>query len=106
MTRILVTGSTDGVGRATAEALLGDGHEVVVHARTTARLAAVQPLIDGGAEAIVVDLSRLGEVHDLVEQANALGPFDAVVHNAGVIQGAVLPVNVTAPYLMTALVPA
>jgi NAD(P)-dependent dehydrogenase (short-subunit alcohol dehydrogenase family) len=29
-----------------------------------------------------------------------------VVHNAGVMQGAVLPVNVTAPYLMTALVPA
>lgn len=32
MTRILVTGSTTGVGRATAAALLEDGHEVVVHA--------------------------------------------------------------------------
>ena len=41
MKRILITGSTDGVGRATAEALLGDGHQVVVHARTPARLAAV-----------------------------------------------------------------
>ena len=41
-------------------------------------------------------------MHDLVEQANSLGPFDAVVHNAGVMQGAVLPVNITAPYLMTA----
>jgi NAD(P)-dependent dehydrogenase (short-subunit alcohol dehydrogenase family) len=41
-------------------------------------------------------------VRDLVEQASSLGPFDAVVHNAGVMQGAVLPVNVTAPYLMTA----
>ena len=77
MKRILITGSTDGVGRATAEALLGDGHQVVVHARTTARLAAVRQLIDGGAEAIVGDLSSLDEVHDLVEQANSLGPFDA-----------------------------
>jgi NAD(P)-dependent dehydrogenase (short-subunit alcohol dehydrogenase family) len=102
MKRILITGSTDGVGRATAEALLDDCHQVVVHARTTARLAAVQQLIDGGAEAIVGDLSSLDEVHDLIEQANSLGPFDAVVHNAGVMQGAVLPVNVTAPYLMTA----
>src|SRR3954465_728428 len=106
MKPILITGSTDGVGQATAEALIGDGHRVVVHARTTARLAAVQHLIDRGAEAIVGDLSSLGEVHGLVEQANPLGPFDAVVHNAGVMQGAVLPVNVTAPYLMTALIPA
>jgi NAD(P)-dependent dehydrogenase (short-subunit alcohol dehydrogenase family) len=100
--RILVTGSTDGIGRATAEALLDDGHRVVVHARTTARLAAVQDLVDRGAEAVVGDLGRLDEVHDLVGQARALGPFDAVVHNAGVMRGAVLPVNVTAPYLMTA----
>jgi NAD(P)-dependent dehydrogenase (short-subunit alcohol dehydrogenase family) len=102
MKRILVTGSTDGIGRATADALLDDLNHVVVHARTTARLAAVQDLIDRGAEAIVGDLSDVREVHDLVEQANSLGPFDAVVHNAGVLHGAVLPVNVTAPYLMTA----
>jgi len=100
--RILITGSTDGVGRATADALLDDFHRVVMHARTTARLAAVQDLIDRGAEAIVGDLSDVHEVHDLIEQANSLGPFDAVVHNAGVLHGAVLPVNVTAPYLMTA----
>jgi len=102
MKRILITGSTDGVGRATAETLLDDRHQVVVHARTTARLAAVTHLIDRGAEAIVGDLSELDEVHDLVEQANSLGPLDAVIHNAGVLHGAVLPVNVTAPYLMTA----
>ncbi len=106
MARILVTGSTDGVGRNTAEALLGDGHRVVVHARTTARLSAVQGLLDRGAGAIVGDLADSDQVRGLVEQANAPGPFDAVVHNAGVMQGAVLPVNVTAPYLMTALVPA
>ena len=102
MKRILITGSTDGVGRATADALLDDLHHVVVHARTTARLAVVQDLIDRGAEAVIGDLSDLHEVRDLVAQANSLGPFDAVVHNAGVLHGAVLPVNVTAPYLMTA----
>ena len=32
MVRILVTGSTDGVGRATAASLLDDGYDVVVHA--------------------------------------------------------------------------
>ena len=102
MKRVLITGSTDGVGRSTAEALIDDGHHVVAHARTTARLSAVQHLIDRGAETIVGDLGELDEVRDLVEQANSLGPFDAVIHNAGVFRGAVLPVNVTAPYLMTA----
>ena len=106
MKRILITGSADGVGRNTAETLLGDGHRVVVHARTTARLAAAQDLVDRGADAVVGDLADLDQVHGLVEQANALGPFDTIIHNAGVMQGPVLPVNVTAPYLMTALIPA
>ncbi|MET7701039.1 SDR family NAD(P)-dependent oxidoreductase [Streptomyces sp. NPDC005485] len=103
MSRILVTGSTDGVGKATAEALLDEGHRVVVHARTTARLAAVQHLIDRGAEAIVGDFGHLDEVRDLVTQANSHGRFDAVIHNAGTMHGpSVLPVNVVAPYVLTA----
>lgn len=105
--KILVTGSTDGVGLATARELLDSGHHVVVHARTQSRLAAVQELLDDGAEAVVGDLGILDEVHDLVEQANALGPFNAVIHNAGTMDGsAVLPVNVVAPYVLTAGIPA
>jgi NAD(P)-dependent dehydrogenase (short-subunit alcohol dehydrogenase family) len=103
---ILVTGSTDGVGRNTAEALLAEGHRVAVHARTTARLANIQHLLERGAESVLGDLGDLDQVHGLVEQVNALGRFDAVVHNAGVMQGPVLTVNATAPYLMTALIPA
>ena len=106
MARILITGSTDGVGRNTAQALLDDAHQVVVHARTDARLHAVQDLLDRGAGSVVGDLSDLDQVRGLIEQANALDPIDAVIHNAGVMQGPVLPVNVTAPYLMTALIPA
>jgi NAD(P)-dependent dehydrogenase (short-subunit alcohol dehydrogenase family) len=37
MARILITGSADGLGRAAAETLLEDGHEVIVHARSTHR---------------------------------------------------------------------
>ena len=39
MARIVVTGSADGLGRAAAQNLLDDGHEVAVHARSMARLA-------------------------------------------------------------------
>ncbi|MDR6508373.1 SDR family NAD(P)-dependent oxidoreductase [Arthrobacter oryzae] len=103
MSRILVTGSSDGLGRAAAKALLDGGHVVVVHARTSGRLAAVQDLLDRGAQAIVGDLAKPDEMRGLAEQANALGRFEAVIHNAGVIGGPdLLPVNVVAPFVLTA----
>ena len=103
MTRVLATGSTDGIGRATAQRLMDQGHDVVVHARTPARLSAVQDLVDRGAGTVFGDLSHLTEVRELAQQANGLGRFDAVIHNAGTMDGPlVLPVNVVAPYVLTA----
>jgi short-subunit dehydrogenase len=40
VSRILITGSTDGLGRTAAGALMDDGHDVVPHARTRERAAA------------------------------------------------------------------
>jgi NAD(P)-dependent dehydrogenase (short-subunit alcohol dehydrogenase family) len=103
--RVFVTGSADGLGRAAARTLLDDGQEVIVHVRSMERLAAVRELVDGGAEAVVGDLSDLEETRDVAAQVNRLGRMDAVIHNAGVISGPhILPVNVVAPYLLTALV--
>ncbi len=103
MARILVTGSTDGLGRSTAEALLEDGHDVIVHARSEARREAVADLLDRGALCVVGDFARLDEVHEVADRALALGPIDVVVHNCGVWEGAdVLNVNVLAPYILTA----
>lgn len=107
MARILVTGSADGLGRATAASLLGDGHDVVVHARSKARLSALDDLLRRGAGHVVGDLAELDQVRDLAGQAEEYGHFDAVIHNAGVIGGpALVPVNVIAPYVLTALLPA
>src|SRR3954467_12981812 len=105
MSRILITGSADGLGRAAAETLLGDGHQVIVHARSAERLAAVEPLISRGASAVVGDLSEADQTPAIADQVNRLGPVDAVIHNAGVIRGPhILPVNAVAPYLLTALI--
>jgi NAD(P)-dependent dehydrogenase (short-subunit alcohol dehydrogenase family) len=105
MARIFITGSADGLGRAAAETLLGDGHAVVVHARSAERLAALSALIDRGASAVVGDLADLDQARTVADQVNRLGPLDAVIHNAGVLSGPlVLPVNVVAPYLLTALI--
>jgi NAD(P)-dependent dehydrogenase (short-subunit alcohol dehydrogenase family) len=102
--RIFVTGSADGLGRAAADTLLRAGHEVVVHARSSGRLGAVRELTDRGAAAVVGDLADAEEVGGVAEQVNQLGRMDAVIHNAGVYRSStVLPVNVVAPYLLTAL---
>jgi NAD(P)-dependent dehydrogenase (short-subunit alcohol dehydrogenase family) len=103
--RIFITGSADGLGRAAAQTLLEQGHEVVVHARDQERLTAVRDLIDRGAAAVAGDLSDLDETRGVADQVNRLGRMDAVIHNAGVYTGPlILPVNVVAPYLLTALI--
>lgn len=106
MSRILVTGSTDGLGRATALSLLDDGHDVVVHARNAARAEAVADLVDRGAALVVADLADRDAVLAAARDLAAGPPVDVVVHNAGVISGpSLVPVNVVAPYLFTALLP-
>jgi NAD(P)-dependent dehydrogenase (short-subunit alcohol dehydrogenase family) len=115
MSRVFVTGSTTGLGKATAAALLDDGHHVVVHARNTRRRGDVDDLVGRGADLVVGDLSIRTDVVSVADQVNSLGPLDAVVHNAGVYvdrdrvqtpdgHAQVLAVNVLAPYLLTALI--
>jgi NAD(P)-dependent dehydrogenase (short-subunit alcohol dehydrogenase family) len=61
MARVFITGSADGLGRAAAQTLLDDGHEVVIHARNSDRLTAADR--DAGGEASLRDdvpLERLG----------------------------------------------
>jgi NAD(P)-dependent dehydrogenase (short-subunit alcohol dehydrogenase family) len=105
MARVFITGSADGLGRAAAQTLHDQGHEVVVHVRNRDRLAAVRDLVDAGALAVVGDLSDLEGTRDVADQVNRLGAMDAVIHNAGVYTGPhILPVNVVAPYILTALI--
>ncbi|MFJ8942913.1 SDR family NAD(P)-dependent oxidoreductase [Streptomyces sp. NPDC102395] len=106
MSRILVTGSADGLGRAAADALLSDGHDVVVHARNERRAADLAALADRGAHLVVGDFADRDAVRGVAVELADAEPLDAVVHNAGVWSGpAVMPVNIVAPYLLTALLP-
>jgi len=113
--RVLVTGSTQGLGRATAEELINRGHQVVVHARNRDRASSVEALTARGAHLVVGDLSSQQQTREVADQVNQLGRMDAVVHNAGVYSEEqrfpgpeghprVLTVNVLAPYLLTALI--
>ena len=104
--RVLVTGSTDGLGRLTAEALQAAGHDVVLHARTEERAAGLEQLVDRGADLVIGDLADREAVRRMAAELSDAKPLDVVIHNAGVWSGpAVMPVNVIAPYLLTALLP-
>ncbi|GAA3458225.1 SDR family NAD(P)-dependent oxidoreductase [Saccharothrix longispora] len=114
MVSVLVTGSSDGIGRETAATLVDRGHRVVLHARNDERAERALAAVPGADGVLVGDLASLASTRDL---ATAAGSFDVVVHNAGL--GGGLPsrvvtgdglellfqVNVLAPYLLTALMP-
>lgn len=115
MARIFITGSADGLGQLAAQLLLQAGHEVVLHARNEVRAQVAQAASPGAAGVVIGDLSNLAGMRQVAEQANQLGPFDAVIHNAGIgyreaRRGAtadglppVLAVNSLAPYVLTCL---
>lgn len=65
----------------------------------------MRDLLGRAAAGVVGDLSDLEQTRGVADQVNGLGRMDAVIHNAGVGSGPhVLPVNVVAPYLLTALI--
>jgi NAD(P)-dependent dehydrogenase (short-subunit alcohol dehydrogenase family) len=77
---ILVTGSSDGHGRAVARELVTRGASVIAHGRDPDKTAAAAAAI-GASRALVADLSSLAGVRRL---ASEVGPLDTLVNNAGV----------------------
>jgi NAD(P)-dependent dehydrogenase (short-subunit alcohol dehydrogenase family) len=115
MARIFITGSTDGLGRAAAQSLVDDGHEVVLHARSQDRALALSDLAPASAGIVIGDLRSAVETRGIAEQVNAIGRMDAVIHNAGIYRersrgatleghATLLAVNTLAPYILTALI--
>lgn len=115
--RILITGSTDGIGLETAKSLVSLGHHVLLHGRNADKLAAVEASLKASfdspkIESYVADLSRIPEVESLANAvAEKHGNLDALINNAGVfvVPEPVTPegldlrfvVNTIAPYLLT-----
>jgi NAD(P)-dependent dehydrogenase (short-subunit alcohol dehydrogenase family) len=117
MAHVFVTGSSDGLGRMAAQLLIEQGHAVVLHARNEQRGQEAISAAPGAETVVLGDLSSVRETRKVAEQVNALGSFDAVIHNAGVGYReprrvatedglpTVFAVNTLAPYILTALIP-
>jgi len=114
MAKVFITGSADGLGLLAAQALLKQGHQVVLHARNAGRAKEALENAPGAIDVLTADLSSIAETKALATHANALGKFDAVIHNAGVYQlpknsvsadglPVLFAVNSVAPYLLTCL---
>jgi NAD(P)-dependent dehydrogenase (short-subunit alcohol dehydrogenase family) len=83
---------------------------------TRARAASARKAVPGARGVVIGDLASLAETRAVAEQANALGHYDAIIHNAaigyreprrvetsdGIEQ--IFAVNVLAPYILTALI--
>jgi NAD(P)-dependent dehydrogenase (short-subunit alcohol dehydrogenase family) len=107
MARIFITGSADGLGHLAAKALVGAGHQVVLHGRDQSRAQDALDKVPGAESVATGDLSNTEETEQLASKVNAFGRFDAVIHNAGVYNASpenIFAVNTLAPYILTCLI--
>lgn len=90
MSIILITGSTDGIGLATARQLARQGHELALHGRTADKAQQACDTVRQGLpraklHSCHADLSSLSEVARMAEDLNARLPrLDVLINNAGV----------------------
>lgn len=121
---ILITGCSDGIGRALAVHAAGLGAQVILHGRNTGKLEAVYDEIEAIDGALrpsiaVVDFATAGndEFSTLGQSIeDSFGRLDGLVHNAGILGQRlsieqydpgewqkVMHINLTVPFVMTQL---
>lgn len=86
---ILITGATQGIGKATALALARQGHHMIIHGRTLSKLEVVKKeIIDESGNSkidiVVADLLSMEDTSRMAEEIKAKYPsLDVLINNAG-----------------------
>jgi len=85
---VLVTGGAAGMGRAIAEAFLGEGAQVVIADINAERVAqtADELSANGNVIGLACDVTNADQVNEMIRRGDEeLGGIDVLVNNAGVI---------------------
>lgn len=114
---ILITGSSDGIGKLAAIQLAQDGHQVYLHGRNQDKLneAVEEARQKSGNNTItgyLADFSDLANVRKMADQVNSdLDHIDVLINNAGILKSKTaknaagidirFEVNYLAPYVLT-----
>ncbi|GEQ87006.1 oxidoreductase [Patiriisocius marinistellae] len=117
MKTIIITGSTDGIGKLTALKLAKDGNTVYIHGRSEAKVNAVVEEIKSASNnkninGLVADFSDLKAVKNLADHIKKEIPkIDILINNAGILKSPIsktkdgldirMTVNYLAPYVLT-----
>ncbi len=115
MGRIFISGSSAGLGLMVGQLLTSEGHSVVLHARNAQRAESARKELQKAEAVVVGDLDTIAGAKNVAAQVNALGQFDAVIHNAAVgyrepkrITADGLPhlfaINTLAAYILTCVI--
>ncbi|PLC39731.1 short-chain dehydrogenase [Ralstonia pickettii] len=115
MSRIFISGSSTGLGLMAARLLQQQGHSVVLHARNAGRARETTRQLPEAEAVVVGDLETIEGARNVADKVNALGRFDAVIHNAAVgyreghrvtTDGLphVFAINTLSAYILTALI--
>ncbi len=92
MKNILITGSTDGIGKSAAIELAKDGHSVILHGRDPQKLSDTTEELrktakEGSIMGIVADFSDLRSVTEMAHKLKDEVPvIDVVINNAGIFK--------------------
>jgi NAD(P)-dependent dehydrogenase (short-subunit alcohol dehydrogenase family) len=115
MSRIFISGSSAGLGLMAGELLSSQGHTIVLHARNASRAEDARQALPKVEAVVIGDLATIAGARDVAVQVNALGRFDAMIHNAAVgyreghrVTSDGLPhvfaINTLSAYILTAMI--
>jgi NAD(P)-dependent dehydrogenase (short-subunit alcohol dehydrogenase family) len=80
-----VTGSTKGIGKVTAQLLVREGAEVIIHGRTKETVERAKADLPS-AHAVFGDLRDKAAVDKIIEDVKAIGTVEILVNNAGIYE--------------------
>jgi len=117
---ILLTGATDGIGLTTAEKLVSQGHQLLIHGRNREKLKTVEEKLSAlnlgpvtsSIKSYRADLSDFSQINTLAKTLiNDHSHIDIIINNAGIYKtpnpitqdnlDSRFVVNTFAPYLLT-----